>query len=393
MKIIRHKKTNHTLIRKIYFAEFFSESLAIYSLIPLLFENYGGQSAERVGILIASWQILVVLFEIPTGIIADKYGRKTSMQLGKLARFFCFPLWLAFPSFSGLFAGIIFLALGDALLSGSLEAYIYDELKDKTTYNKLRQQTVAVQLASFSLAGVYAYLLNADFKLVIVASMVSTLIGLFFTSLLPTDKFHHEERVTIKALVTDAKDQVSGNHATLKRFIQASLMMTLLAFFIEQITLFYSDTGQSARTVAALMAIGNMLTFMLFWVLHRIEDWSRKYQSLILMGCFALFGTSLLLHNIWMQIGAIFISVRIIRVAFLHTTNDLQHVVSGRARATITSLSSFAGKLVASAGILIVGYASRDTSDSRLPIFIIGVSFVLLFVCLELFWRPNHGRR
>jgi hypothetical protein len=79
MKIIRHKKPNHSLIRKIYFAEFFSESLAIYSLIPLLFENYRAQSAERVGILLASWQILVVIFEIPTGIVAVGYfSRNTS---------------------------------------------------------------------------------------------------------------------------------------------------------------------------------------------------------------------------------------------------------------------------------------------------------------------------
>ena len=393
MEIKDAKQPTTSLVGKIYFSEFFSESLAVYALIPLLFEQYGGQSAERVGILLASWQILIVLFEIPTGIVADKYGRKASMQLARIARLLCFPLWLAFPSFTGLLAGIVFLALGDALSSGSLEAYSYDELEDKTAYNKLRQQTVAIHLAAFSAAGIYAFALNADFKLIIIASMISTSIGLFFSSMLPNDRHHHKQAVTIKTLLKDAKEQIAGHPVTLKRFVQASLMMTLLVFFIEQITLFYSDAGQSAKSVSALMAVGNLLTFGLLWILHSIEEWTRRYQSQILALCFILFGGAMASGLVWVQIGAIFLSVRLIRVAFLHTTNDLQHAVAGSARATISSLSSFVGKLSASAGIFLVGYLSRTSSDSRLPIYVIGTGFLTVFICLELFWRPQHGKR
>lgn len=376
-------RKDKALVRRIYFTEFFGEAFAVYALIPLFFEQYGSVTVVQVGLLLAVWQIATVIFELPTGLVADTYGRRVSMQWGKFSNLIGLVVWLLFPSFSGLLAGVLVMAFGNALLSGSLEAYTYDELNNKKAYNKIRQQTVAVHLAAFSFAGFVAYLLNVNYELLVIASIVSASIGFLSSFLLPADSSRHHDRISVTELVNDTKQEVSQHTAVLRLFLSAATATALLVFFIEQITLFYADTGVSNRTVALLMAIGNIVTFVLLWTLHVYEAWSRRYAQVLLAGLFLLLGVVFALGNVWLQIAFMFLSVRVVRIVYLHAGNDLQHAINSKSRATVGSFASFCGKLLASVGILAVGLLSASSSDSRLPIYIIGVLLIGLYILLE----------
>ena len=70
------------------------------------------------------------LFEIPTGAFADIVGRKTSVILSFVIgaiSLLIFPFTTAFPVFVGL---EILKGLANALYSGSMEALVYDSLKE-----------------------------------------------------------------------------------------------------------------------------------------------------------------------------------------------------------------------------------------------------------------------
>lgn len=74
-----------------------------------------------------------VLFEIPTGIVADTFGRRTSYLLGVITLFLSTVLYLFLWEISGPFSlwafASILLGLGFTFFSGATEAWIVDALK------------------------------------------------------------------------------------------------------------------------------------------------------------------------------------------------------------------------------------------------------------------------
>lgn len=74
------------------------------------------------------FQISVLLFEIPTGVVADVYSRRLSVILGFLATSLGSLFVGAFQTYSTVLLGMVILGIGDALLSGALDAWIADEI-------------------------------------------------------------------------------------------------------------------------------------------------------------------------------------------------------------------------------------------------------------------------
>jgi DHA3 family tetracycline resistance protein-like MFS transporter len=74
------------------------------------------------------FQISVLLFEIPTGVIADTYSRRLSVILGFLVTGLGSLLVGACQTYSLVLLGMVILGIGDALLSGALDAWIADEI-------------------------------------------------------------------------------------------------------------------------------------------------------------------------------------------------------------------------------------------------------------------------
>ena len=107
-----------------------------------------GFSYTQIFILVALYEILVFLLEIPTGIFADRFGLKRSVVLGHLiSAASCFPVAL-FPRAYGVFLlWSVLSALCTTLNSGSVEALQYHSLRDlsrEAEYTKLRGRLAAI---------------------------------------------------------------------------------------------------------------------------------------------------------------------------------------------------------------------------------------------------------
>lgn len=78
------------------------------------------------------------ILEIPTGVIADKFGRKYSVALGCLMTFLSFVVYGTFPNFIAFLVAEFLAALGIALMSGASEALLYDSLKEEKNESKFK---------------------------------------------------------------------------------------------------------------------------------------------------------------------------------------------------------------------------------------------------------------
>jgi MFS family permease len=102
--------------------------------VNTLFLLDGGLSNVEAFAANAIYTLGLVLFEIPTGMVADTWGRRTSYLLGAaiqlVGNLLYFWMWHTKGPFIGWAAASLILGFGYTFFSGALEAWLVDALKD-----------------------------------------------------------------------------------------------------------------------------------------------------------------------------------------------------------------------------------------------------------------------
>lgn len=98
-------------------------------LIPF-FTQWGNISLFQVQLLQSWFMLCIFVLEVPTGAIADFFGRKTSLILGCLLWIIGALVYGSIPNFYIFLLGEFILAFGTALISGADSALLYDSLKE-----------------------------------------------------------------------------------------------------------------------------------------------------------------------------------------------------------------------------------------------------------------------
>ena len=125
-------------------------------IIVLFFQEHG-LSLSKVMILQSIYSISVALFEIPSGYIADIFGRKKAIIISTILSFIGYVLFSFFSDFTVFIIAEILIGVGGVLCSGSDSAIIYDTLienNDKKKYTKVEGKNYAIGNFSEAIAGI-----------------------------------------------------------------------------------------------------------------------------------------------------------------------------------------------------------------------------------------------
>jgi len=96
--------------------------------ILLIFRSYG-LSFLQIGILYSIRDVATNLLELPTGLLADSFGRRRAMVSAFLSYIVSFVILYSMRDFGFLAAAMIFFAFGDAFRTGTHKALILEYLK------------------------------------------------------------------------------------------------------------------------------------------------------------------------------------------------------------------------------------------------------------------------
>ncbi len=102
---------------------------ALHFTIYAIFLRDRGLDLFEANLVNAIYFIAVALFEVPTGIVADVFGRKVSFMLAIGFYGSGLLIYSKANSFSGCVAGEVLAALGLTFQSGAFDAWMVDELK------------------------------------------------------------------------------------------------------------------------------------------------------------------------------------------------------------------------------------------------------------------------
>jgi MFS family permease len=107
----------------------------ILPVYVIYFRHYG-VTLFQVALLAAVFEGTIILFEIPTGLFADRFGRKLSTIIGFLGFLISGIIFLEVRNFAGFLAAEIVFGIAETFISGALEALAVDSLKqtEKDTY-------------------------------------------------------------------------------------------------------------------------------------------------------------------------------------------------------------------------------------------------------------------
>lgn len=107
----------------------FLKNLRFFEPFLLLFFLEKGVTYWQIGTLYAVREIAINVFEIPSGFLADTFGRRRTMLLAFTFYILSFSVFYLADAYGLLLGAMIFYALGDAFRSGVHKAMIFTYLK------------------------------------------------------------------------------------------------------------------------------------------------------------------------------------------------------------------------------------------------------------------------
>jgi MFS family permease len=318
----------------------------------------------------ALFSLGMVLFEVPTGIVADTYGRRMSYLLGTITLSISTALylymWYIHGPFWGWAVSSIFLGLGFTFFSGALEAWLVDALKATDFKGNLdsvfaKGQVVggvAMLVGSVS-GGVIAqytslgvpYILRAAVLIVNFATAYFLMKDLGFIPKKPKHPLKEMKKILDKSVEYGLQNRpvrwvmIAAPFTTgVSFYVFYALQPYLLKLYGDEKA--YTVAGLIAALTASAQIVGGMLA-------PRIRNMFKKRTDALFQGIF-LTGIILLLvsmvPNFWVAItliflwGLLFAALQPIRQSYLNG------LIPTEQRATVLSFDSLMGS---SGGIVI----------------------------------------
>ena len=181
-------------------------------------------------------ELACFIFEIPTGIVADVYSRKLSIVIGGVLTGVGFILEGSISSFIFVLVAQIVWGLGSTFISGSLEAWIAEEEKNKDLDEIYIKGAQAGQIGAF--IGIVLSTVIANFSVrlpIIVSGVLFIILALFLWLYMPENNF----KPSAPGDLNTFKKMVYTFKSGLKIVKSKSIIMILLA-----VTLFYGLSSE-----------------------------------------------------------------------------------------------------------------------------------------------------
>ena len=335
-------------------------------IIVLFFQEHG-LSLTEVMLLQAIYSLSVALFEIPSGYIADIFGRKQTIVFSTIFSFIGFLVFSFYGGFYAFALAQVLVGIGGSLMSGSDSAIIYDtllETSDKTTYTKIEGRSYAIGNFSEALAGILGGFLAVGslyLPIYVQTSILFFSIPIALTLVEPT--IHEENKLdrTFKAILGVVRFSLVDN-AKLRWLIVYSSAMGVatlsMAWFAQP---FFKEIGVPLAYFGILWAALNFSAGLTSFNAHQFDKKENNYKMLIYLSL-AMFTSFILLGFNSSMFGLVFILIiyllRGIVTPILR--NEININTTSNKRATVLSIRSFVIRISFAICAPILGYIAEN---------------------------------
>lgn len=347
-----------------------------------------GLSLSQILIIQSAYSIAIVLFEFPSGLLADNYSRKNLYSLSKLFLIIMFLIVLFSNQFYLIFAAWFCYGIAAALDSGTLDAYIINQLKLAHHGAELRKflalsnrlEIVGLLLGS-SLGGILYHFIGINiYVLGTVFLVVSTLISFFFfKETTKSDSLQDSHVMILKKQITDSFKELRK---------QPRLSLILIFDFLTQI--FFQTHFQLWQSFFLSKGIDSQY-FPFFYITFQIItlfsysiniDGVKKYTGVLKFSPLIVFlPLTFFLGKIEIFLTAYFIFVFVFYVIEFILNYQFNKMVSVENISSLISFKSTVSRIGSVLLLCILSFMVKQMSVSA----VMAINFMLSLVLLVVF--------
>ncbi len=280
---------NRLIIAQVFRALFFAGPIFTLFLLAK------GLSLQQALTLTSVVLLSGMLFEIPTGIFADKYGRKWSMAIGSLVSVVGWLIWFYINTFIG-FAFVYFLfGLANAFWSGSNEAFVYDELKiigrendAQKTFSRYNGALAGTYAIAVFIGGLIASTHTmATYYILFKMTFITSIIGFLFTLTIKEtkhaplgDDVSHKEQKALQQFSVGIN--LLKKNSKLRKIVFFSTLTVSFAL-MELYQVYFSRAAVPASWYGYALALSSVLIAVAKWNAYRLERWFGVEKSMLII--------------------------------------------------------------------------------------------------------------
>ena len=304
---MRKKETE--VLRDLQYYKFsaygFLKNLRFFDPFIILFFRQTGMSFLEIGTLVSIREIATTVLEVPTGFVADAYGRKNAMIFAFLSYIISFLVFYFLPSFLLYAIAMVFFAMGEAFRTGTHKAMIMDYLKSRELshlkvqyYGSTRGWSQVGSAVSALVAGALVFY-SGGYRIVFLASVVPYLGGLLlmasYPSILNVHRRTEREAGFLKGILRNIVETTSGfldifrNRNAIRALFNSSLYDGLFKTVKDYLQPILRDFALALPVLAVLgeqrSTILISLTYFILYLLTAVSSrnahrFVRKFRSL-----------------------------------------------------------------------------------------------------------------
>ena len=364
--------------------------------VVVLFYTDTGMNMQEIFILKSIYSIGIVAMEIPSGWMADVWGRRKTLILGSILGALGFVVYSLTHSFFWFVLAEIILGVGYSFVSGADSAMLYDTLlENKREKQYVKQEGRITSAGNFAeaIAGIAGGLLAAItirtpfYFQVLVAAMA---IPASFRLIEPT---LHQKHVVLRPLefMNAARKHLTGNRNLLTAILFSSVTGTATLTFAWFVQPWFLQINLPVEWFGVMWALLNTSVAVSSAFAYKIENRvTRKTGSLLILAALtAGFWLSGWFITYW-GMAFLFFFYLARGMATVILKNYVNEYTSSEVRATLLSVRNFLIRINFAVTGPILGWITDKISLSR-ALFIAGFLYLILAIISLMPWLKGSG--
>ena len=349
-------------ILKIYSICFLQYMFFMAPIMIPFFMNWGGLSYTQIFMLQAWFVVVLFAMEVPTGAIADKFGRKFSISSGFILASLASLTYASYPHFWVFFLAETLWGTGISMISGADEALMYDTLKamKKSSRSKeyFKRATMVTSLAIIVAAPIGGYMASIwGLRAPVLFTAVPMGVGALAALTITEAPFKGKKREKYTDLIKKSFGHFRGHKVLQALIVDLILVGTcahMMYWLYQPLLIEHGFKIVYFGLVAAAMNIVGIFVLAKIHVLEKqigvrkVILWSGLIPGLLMI-------YAGIAENAYLMVAAISVMFGIAMARDPIFAHYIHQMVPSAQRATIISIISMIWTLVAAVMYLIVG--------------------------------------
>jgi MFS family permease len=386
--LIRQDKENRwkSNIWKSYIAQFFMGFHLISGVLIPFFTVWGGLTFVEIMMLQSYFTVMILVFEIPCGAIADYISRKFSLILGTGVIGIAALVYSSFPNIIIFGIGETLWAIGSSLISGTNQAFIYDTLKKlgrENEISKIMARSRSSSLIGIGISAPIGSLIGASIslplvmRLMFVPMMVAVIISLSFKE--PNDDLQKKEKKNYINVIKSGIKEISGNNILRILAFELVIIEALIFFLLWTYQVYLESLSFSIGLFGFVSTSLTLIQIMFNNLSPKLE--SRIIKKRLFVQIYTIIPGIGFIMMAWVTFipASIFLILLVIGLGFSRSilfTKGINKRIESENRATVISTISMISCLLRSILYPIIGYLTMNNLSMT---FVFLGSLIIIF--------------